>query len=195
MVAFVGIAVLAFCSTDVDDLFVLIALFADRSFRRRDIVVGQFSGMAVLYAVSVVCALSALVIPKAWIGLLGFAPIVIGVSKLYSLRQARGGDTVRPPSASGGVLAVAAVTLANGGDNLGAWIPLFATHSAFEIALAGLVFTVMTAGWCLMANWLLKHPSLQTPVRRYGHRVVPFVLMGLGLVILMESGSAGLLRH
>jgi cadmium resistance protein CadD (predicted permease) len=35
---------------------------------------------------------------------------------------------------------------------------------------------------------------LGAPIRRYGHRVVPFVLIALGVLVLYEAGSFGLLR-
>jgi len=40
---------------------------------------------------------------------------------------------------------------------------------------------------------LVKHPALGPPLSRYGHRVVPFVLIGLGFLILLEAGSFKLL--
>jgi cadmium resistance protein CadD (predicted permease) len=39
-----GLAVLLFASTNVDDIFVLIAFFSDRAFRAREVVAGQLLG-------------------------------------------------------------------------------------------------------------------------------------------------------
>jgi cadmium resistance protein CadD (predicted permease) len=41
---------LAFLLTDIDDLFVLVAFFADRAIRPRHVVIGQFAGIAALLA-------------------------------------------------------------------------------------------------------------------------------------------------
>ena len=51
-----------------------------------------------------------------------------------------------------------------------------------------------SALWIAMAHWLVAHPTLGAPIRRYGHIVVPFVLIGLGFYILYDAGSFGLLR-
>ncbi len=65
---------------------------------------------------------------------------------------------------------MATATLANSGDNISIYTPLFATRSAPEIAVAGVVFAIMTAIWCLLGHWLVHHPALGAPIRRYGHR-------------------------
>jgi cadmium resistance protein CadD (predicted permease) len=198
MMLLLGLAVAAFFSTNIDGLFILLILFGDRRFRARDIVAGEYIGTAALYALSVVCSLTSLVIPRADIGLLGLVPVGIGAGKLYSLwhDRAKTEETLSPrynAGSHGRVLPVAAVIIANGGDNIGIYIPLFAIRSGFDIAVIGLVFAVMTALWCLIAYWLVKHPALGPPLNRYGHWVVPFVLIGLGLLILLEEGSFELL--
>jgi cadmium resistance protein CadD (predicted permease) len=197
VIEFISLSVLMFCSTDIDDLFVLITFFADRRFRTRDVVAGQYIGMAVLFGISVSCSLTLFSIPKTEIGLLGLVPILVGGRKLYLLwREKRKVDELAQSYTTGaGILTVAALTMANGGDNIAVWTSLFATHSAFEIALAALVFTVMIGAWCLSAGWLARHPALAVHFQRYGHKVVPFVLIGLGLIILFEAGSVDLLRH
>jgi cadmium resistance protein CadD (predicted permease) len=82
---------------------------------------------------------------------------------------------------------VAAVTIASGADNLGIYIPLFATQSRQATAVMGAVFVLMTALWCSLAHWLVRHPALGATIRRYGHRVMPYTLIGLGLFILAHS--------
>jgi cadmium resistance protein CadD (predicted permease) len=86
--------------------------------------------------------------------------------------------------------------MANGGDNIGIYAPAFAIHSQDEIAVIALVFVAMTALWCFAAHSLVAHPTLGTPIRLYGHRVAPIVLIGLGILILYQAGNFGLpLRH
>jgi cadmium resistance protein CadD (predicted permease) len=64
-----------------------------------------------------------------------------------------------------------------------------------KIAVIALIFVVMTALWCFLAHATVNHPKLGSPIRRYGHRVAPIVLIGLGMLILYQAGSLGLLRH
>jgi cadmium resistance protein CadD (predicted permease) len=84
----------------------------------------------------------------------------------------------------GGMLMVAALNVAMGADNIGVYTPVFAASSAADIAAYGAIFALLTALWCYAAYRLVIHPSIGAPVRRYAPRLVPFVLVGLGLWIL-----------
>lgn len=189
-----------FATTNVDDVFVLLGFFSDPKFHPRQIVIGQYLGIAVLYGVSVLASLLALVVPAAYIGLLGLAPIYLGARSLYSVWRGDDNDADESDGhrkaasrSTGNILTVATVTIANGGDNISIYTPLFATRPAIDIAVIGLVFTVLTAVWCRAGHWLVHHPALGAPLRRYGHRVVPYVLIGLGLFILYEANTFSLL--
>ena len=76
------------------------------------------------------------------------------------------------------------MTIANGGDNLGVYIPLFASDPRMT-PLCAAIFAGMTALWCGLGYWLVHHRSLGEPIRRDGHRISPFILIGLGLYILL----------
>ena len=137
-----------------------------------------------------------LVIPPVYIGLLGLVPITIGVKKLYYLwRNQAPEELVTGTGGHGRKLAVAAVTIANGGDNIAVYTALFATCEVFEVPVIGIVFAVMTGLWCLAAHWLVNHRTLGVPIRAQAHRVVPFVLIGLGILILMRTGTIQLSKH
>ena len=183
--ALLALAIGLFVTTNVDDIFVLVGFFSDPKFRPRQIALGQLAGLAALYGTSVVFSLLSLVVAPAWIGFLGVLPIAIGLGKIRELRHADEPDDDAEAGTSGShargnILTVAAVTIANGGDNLGIYTPMFATRSGPDVALIGLVFAAMTFAWVGAAFWLTHHPTLGAPIRRYGRRVVPFVLVALG---------------
>jgi cadmium resistance protein CadD (predicted permease) len=189
-----GLAIVLFVSTNVDDLVVLVGFFAHPRFRARDVVAGQYTGEAVLFVVSAAAALVSLMIPKAYLGLLGIFPVVIGIRKLLELRRdcAATAPTKAPLATTGShgnIASVALVTLANGGDNICVYMPSFAVHSASQIAIVAVVFIVMTALWCMLAHWMVSHPKLGAPLRRYGHIFAPLVLIGLGFLIVYNAGS------
>jgi cadmium resistance protein CadD (predicted permease) len=145
-------------------------------------------------------SLLSLVIPRAYIGLFGIFAVGLGAKRLLDLaRNHVETETSAKPRGGGGGFAkpatVAIVTLANGGDNIGVYTPAFAFRSVQQIVTLGLVFAVMTAFWCLFAHRLVNHPTLGNPVRRYGHRVAPIVLIGIGVFVMHEAGSFALLFH
>jgi cadmium resistance protein CadD (predicted permease) len=95
----------------------------------------------------------------------------------------------------GNVLAVAAVTMADGGDNVGAYTPLFATETAGERLVTVVIFAILTLVWCAVAAWLVRHSAFGGTIRHHGQRALPFVLIGLGTLILYRAGSFDLLRQ
>ena len=81
------------------------------------------------------------------------------------------------------LIAVAAVTMANGGDNLGVYIPILAKSPAV-IPLYAVVFAFMTALWCVLGYALVRNRVFGVAISRYGHIVLPLVRVVLGIHIL-----------
>jgi cadmium resistance transport/sequestration family protein len=184
-------AVAAFASTNIDDIFVLMLFYSqvNTTFRRRHVVIGQYLGFLALVAISALGYFGTLIIPREWIGFLGLLPIALGIRGL--VRRDQEDEPAAP--ASGRTLAVASVTFANGGDNIGIYVPLFARGSVLDLAVTIGVFLLLVAVWCYLAAVLARHPAVAKVLDRYGHRIVPFVLVGLGIFILLESGTFALL--
>ncbi len=194
MLTTIGIAIVLFATTNVDDVFILISFFADPKFRASQVVIGQYLGIVALVVVSVLASLISLVLAPAHVGLLGLLPILIGMKKLYDLTKGDDDeDEAKPASGTGNVAAVAAVTMANGGDNIGIYTPVFATSSVFQISIIVAVFMAMVAVWLAVSHWMVFHPAIGAPIRRYGHKLVPFVLIAIGVLVLYEAGSFALI--
>ncbi len=173
--------------------------FADPRARVGAVIAGRYVGLAVLVLGSGAAALLALAIPPEWVALLGLVPLFLGLRLLHGLRRNashEGSDGVSEghelrSGFTSQTLTVAGVTLASGGDNFGVYIPLFATApAAMPIYVA--VFAVMTAVWCGLGYVVVNNPLIGSHVRRFGHVLLPIVLIVLGLYIL--SGAAALVR-
>lgn len=169
----------AFAATNFDDLFLLVAWFAAGRYRTRDIVLGQYAGIGALFAAAAAVSMASLVVPVEYLRWLGVLPILIGLGMLLRKKGAESAGVQ-----GGSVASVAAVTVANGADNFGVYVPLFAVASLETIAIYGVVFALMIASWCLGARWLVLHPAAGAPLRRWGPRLVPGVLVALGFWIL-----------
>jgi cadmium resistance transport/sequestration family protein len=202
----------AFVATNIDDIIVLLLFFAqvDAKFRRRHIVIGQYLGFTLLVIASLPGFFGGLVVPREWLGLLGLLPIVIGLKQLINREkdvaqvQTVNSDFERS-SPSNPIEAflthilnpqtykVAAVTVANGGDNISIYIPLFAGNNLIRLGVILAVFFLMVGVWCAIAYRLTRQPTLAQVLSRYGKAIVPFVLIGLGLLILYERGTFKLL--
>lgn len=187
-----GIGISVFIATDIDDLFVLMLFFSTPNYHKWQVVIGQYIGIGALVAVGTLGSLLALVVPLFVIGLLGLVPITIGVIKLSQLRSNNYKSEEIKMLASKWhnqllTLTVAGVTFSNGGDNIGIYIPLFAKYnSTFEIIYISTIFMIMTAIWCIIAYYLVRHPLIAKRMKT-GHIIFPLVLIGLGVYILLTS--------
>ncbi|MEH2117808.1 cadmium resistance transporter [Nostoc sp.] len=204
--------IIAFIATNIDDIIILLIFFSqvDVNFRRRHILLGQYLGFTAIIIASLPGFFGGLVIQREWIGLLGLLPIAIGIQQLiYKKEETATVQTVTSDfsqsTPTNPVLAfilsvlhpqiykVAAVTVANGGDNISIYIPLFAGHDLASLGVILSIFFVMVGVWCAIAYFLSRQPTIAYILSRYGKAVVPFVLIGLGLFILYERGTFTLL--
>ena len=191
----IAIGVAAFAATNIDDIFVLMMFFSSSYFMTfpvKQVVLGQYIGIGLLVAISALGSFISLAVPTYIIALLGIVPIVIGVKKLIVFRKKKESNskqTVQDKKKDNLVfVAVAAVTFSNGGDNIGVYIPLFAKYnSVSQITALATIFMAMTAVWCIAAYYLVNHPLVASKIRRIGHIILPFVLIGLGIYILTDS--------
>ncbi|MFB2978190.1 cadmium resistance transporter [Microseira sp. BLCC-F43] len=85
-------------------------------------------------------------------------------------------------------LSVAGVTFANGSDNISIYVPLFANSSWQNLLIILNVFFTLVGILCFTAYKLTHLRDLAQLLTRYGHNLVPVILIGLGAFILIESG-------
>ena len=186
----------AFTATNLDDIVILLLFFSQVNtiFQRRHIVAGQYLGFAALVMISLPSFFGSMLLPRPWIGLLGIVPIAIGISRLLNPDTEEEAGEEEPQSIPllGSILSpqtysVAAVTFANGGDNVGIYVPLFASSNWQSLLVILGVFFLMVGVWCYAAHQLTKVPAIAETLTRYGNPLVPFVLIGLGSLILIDS--------
>ncbi|MFI7636091.1 cadmium resistance transporter [Nonomuraea sp. NPDC049400] len=184
-----------FVGTNVDDIIVLTVLFlssrATGSPKAPHIWAGQYAGIAVLVVVSVIAALSLTIVPDEWVGLLGLIPFALGVRSLVSALRARNNGENHSPAVASGLISVAGVTIANGADNISVYTPVFRTIGTAPTAVTIGVFAIGVAVWCLAGSWLGSHRRVIEIIERYGQWIVPGVFMGIGALIVIESGVLG----
>ncbi len=87
-----------------------------------------------------------------------------------------------------GIYGVATVAFANGGDNIGIYVPLFASVG-FVRGIIVFAFLALVAVWCYVGYRMGGHPTTAAKLDRYGHIIVPFVLVGLSFYTLGASGA------
>jgi cadmium resistance transport/sequestration family protein len=212
-------ALVSFLSTNIDDIFILMLFFSqvNKDMKVKHIVVGQYLGMGVLIAISTIGALGISIIPKEYVGLLGLIPIYLGIKGYIGYKKEINNNVEEEVQdteeniqeqvvlnqenktlvsirkfISPSILKVAGVTIANGGDNIGIYIPLFSSMKLYSILVTSIVFLLLTALWCFIGLRLAQHPFLNKNIEKYKHIFVPIIFIALGIFIIIESGTLGL---
>jgi cadmium resistance protein CadD (predicted permease) len=209
----IKIGLAAAVATTFDDNIYLTGFFSEvnRTFRPKHVVVGELIGFTALISISLVGFLIGLAISSDWIGLLGILPILIGLNNLRLLivnkdesienksanlkqnARFRGFDS-RERSLLDVIqdrqtYRVSAVTISNGGNNLGIYIPLFASSSLKSLAVIIPICYLIICTWLFMSYHLTRTPGIALVLSRYASKLFPFVLMWLGLRIILDNQS------
>lgn len=189
MIAHLGIALATFIATNIDDLLLLSIYFAGGQFKPKSIVIGQYAGISILIAVSMIGWLAAKLVAPHWISLLGALPLYLGMRGLFALRrneeEEQEGDM---PTAKSRwqFLNITLVTIANGGDNIGVYTPLFATLPAYYVPFYVITWLALTGVWCVAGYMLVKHPKMKRLFSHHGKWILPVFLVLLGLWIMKD---------
>lgn len=182
-------AVVAFVGTNMDDFVVLLLLVlgtARDETSWRQIVVGQYLGFCVLLVAGLAgAALFGLFGPQ-WIGVLGVLPILLGLNGFRrAIRHAP--DSPNTQRFTGGVVQVAIVTVANGGDNISVYIPLFHELAAGSKVIASAAMLVMLGLWCTAALIMGHHARLIPGIVRIGRWLTPSVYVLIGTLVILRA--------
>ena len=193
----IGQAAGLFAVTNIDDIVILALFFAQGAGHRaaaRKIATGQYLGFAAILAICVAAAFGATLLPEAAIPYLGLIPLALGVRAAWQARLRRDDEDDKPAvgSTGPGIAAVATVTFANGGDNIGVYVPVFATAGLGGMTVYLAVFLILLAPLIAAGRYFATHPVIAGALGRWGHIVLPVVLIGLGLLILIEGRAFGL---
>ena len=188
-------SIIAFATTNIDDIFILMLFFANKNYKHRDVIIGQFLGISILIAISFISSFIGLLFKQEYIGLLGLLPVYFGIRSLNGLVKQKKKKEKTLINETGGnkIFSVALVTIANGGDNIGIYIPLFATLLLPQKIVMIVIFFIMVAIWCIAAKYFSKHPLIAKTIEKLGHIITPVVLILLGIYILYQSNSFKLL--
>lgn len=190
-------AIGVYISTSIDYLIVLIILFAQLSQNKQKwhIYAGQYLGTGLLVGVSLVAAYVVNFVPEAWmVGLLGLIPIYLGirfaiVGEGEEEEEEEIIERLEQSKSNQLFWTVTLLTIASGGDNLGIYIPYFASLDWAQTLVALLMFAIGIIIFCELSRVLSSIPLISETIEKYKRIIVPLVFIPLGLYIMYESGT------
>ncbi|MFD0896747.1 CadD family cadmium resistance transporter [Loigolactobacillus binensis] len=188
-------AIILYASTALDLLVILMLIFSkypDRS-ARRDIYIGQYVGSLFLIAVSLFFAFVLHYVPQKWLlGFLGLIPIAFGIKYLISDEdEAAEVDEKLAQRQHKNLLAtVALMTVAScGADNIGLFVPYFVSLTLLQLAVTLLVFIICIYLLVFCGEKFVHISFVKVFLARYGNWIMALIYIGLGGLIIWESGT------
>lgn len=191
----VGLVIVAFSATNLDNLLLLVGFVARPGQPFAAVVSGMLLSGGVMLALCSSVALAAGLAPVRWLGWLGVVPLVMGLRELQRLASSSAAEAEEPETGMPPLtpFAVAGVMLANSADSFGALVPLFAESRPALLPLIGAVVVAMSLLACLLARWITSHRRIGPAIRSIAPRLVPFVLILVGLYVLSDTTTDTLL--
>ena len=189
-------AIGVYISTSIDYLIILIILFAQLSQNKQKwhIYTGQYLGTGLLVGASLVAAYVVNFVPEEWmVGLLGLIPIYLGIRFAIvgegEEEEEEIIERLEQSKANQLFWTVTLLTIASGGDNLGIYIPYFASLDWSQTLVALLVFVIGIIILCEISRVLSSIPLIFETIEKYERIIVPIVFILLGLYIMYENGT------
>ena len=184
-----------FLVTNIDDIIVLSLFFARGAGQRgttTKIVVGQYLGFGGILLASVAVTFGAgLFLPDDAIPYFGLIPLLLGAFAAWQVWRNGDDDDDTVANKPVSALTVAAVTFANGGDNIGVYVPVFLAVGTAALVAFCVVFLTLVVVLVLAAKFVATRKPIAEVLERWEHILFPLVLIVLGFVILIEGGAFG----
>lgn len=185
-----------FVATNIDDIIVLALFFARGAGRPGTtvkILAGQYLGYAGILAATLLVTLGAgWALPPQAIPYFGLLPLGLGLWAAWKAYRGEDDDDAAVAGKSVAVATVAGVTFANGGDNIGVYVPVFLNISTPAVITFCIVFLTLVAVLVAIAKFVATRRPIAEVLERWEHILFPIVLIGLGVAILIGGGAFGL---
>ena len=184
-----------FIVTNIDDIIVLSLFFACGAGQRGTtarITAGQYLGFAGILGAAVLVTLGAgAFLPPQIIPYFGLIPLALGLWAAWKAWRGNDDDDDdddgRVAGKNVGVWTVAAVTFANGGDNIGVYVPVFLSVGPAAVVAYCVVFLVLVAVLVIIAKFVATRRPIAEVLERWEHVLFPIVLIALGIFILVSG--------
>lgn len=184
-----------FTVTNIDNIIILSLFFGrdrSQSGTTSRIMIGQYLGFLGTLGVAILAAVSAqLLLSERLLPYFGLVPLGLGLWAAWQTWRDR--DKTDAETRSNGkrvsVWTVAAVTFANGGDNISVFAPVFMAVSWNIILIYCVVFLLLTPVMVLVARWITSRKPIAKVLDRWDDILYPTVLIAIGLFILLGGGA------
>ena len=176
------LALVAYGSTNIDNLVLLAALVSGGR-NVRPVVVGFSIGSMAILILALSFSLLSLVLEPVYLSLLGIVPLVLGLRLLFAQRS----DTASGPAILNSAPAIAIVLIANSIDTMAVFGPMFAESQTIVVVGLAAGFLMTATLWLLLVIKISQRSQPTLAIARFERKLVPVVMIMIGCYILADT--------
>lgn len=187
----IAISFMAFISTSIDNLFLLVTLSLHPKYGVAKVRQGYLLAVLVMIGICLLFAQGIQKLPVNLVPYIGLIPLGIGLYELWQLfRRSKSTEVTNPDiklKDGGSFLTIALIMITHSWDSVAVLAPLL---SDTRPGLIGwMVVSIIAAATILTfgAQKAVGHPKTKSFLERYAPKALPFLLIGVGLYILTNT--------
>lgn len=186
--------IITFIATGIDEMLVLILLFAHARNQQqiRQVYIGQQIGMTFILLLVIIAISGISTFAGKWTGLLGILPIILGIMELMEDED----DDDDSPGILNKIsmfsnlsVRVAIIAIVGGAEELAIYVPYFTSLNWDEVILAIIIFIIMIPIWSAICHMVGSMKNIYQFVKRFQRIIIPVVFIGIGIKVLLESDT------
>ena len=194
LITLLGLAVSSFIATNLDNLLLLVVLQGSNAGQPLPVLAGYLGAALLVVLVSALGVAIGQVLDAGMVGYLGLVPLLLGLRMLYQAWRAgghpeEGVDDLAGRGAAGIFAGTLMLMLGNSGDSLAILLPLLAETGRSGQWVLGGSYLVAALLWAGLARKIAGQRALALRIERRGEKIVPWIMIGVGLYILLDTAT------
>ena len=194
MLTIVTVVVFAFVATSMDNLLIQVVLLGVTG-RRGPVIAAMLASTATVMLASASALLVGGWLSPDVVGSLGLIPIGLGLLALWRGHGAVASEEELHPGAQSNLELFGGsflLLLGNSGDSLAVFFPLIAESTPKALLFGLVVWGLVALAWILLALRLADNRQLARFLDERGARLVPWVMIAVGVYILFNTATDSL---
>ena len=184
----------SFIATNMDNLLILVVLLGANARRRSAVLLGFICSCITVICVAALGVAVGSMLGAGLIGYLGVIPLTLGCYMLYKSWTGQHADDNALDTPSNGTepkiwLSTFVLMLSNSGDSIAVFLPLLAESSRGAILVIVCSYLAMAVLWGGLSYLISGQRELAQRIEHRAEKVVPWIMIGVGVYILMDTAT------
>ena len=192
-----GLVGSSFIATNLDNLLLLVVLQGANRRRRTLVLVGYLTSAVLVVLVSAIGVMIGEILDAGLVGYLGLVPLLLGCRMLYLAWMSEHDtqeevETMSSETAAGLWLGTTGLMMGNSGDSIAVLLPLLADTNKAGEWLIVVIYLAVALLWAALAGLISGQRHLALRLELGGEKIVPWIMIGVGLYILLDTATDNL---